>query len=129
MTRELGKALQSDERYIGMRIAQQRCDEDEALQAMMEALNEKRAAINAEIQKDERDEDALRNLNQDFRLLYAQIMENPRMLAYNQAKTGFDALIRQVTAIIGLCADGEDPDTCDYEAVCAGDCSSCAGCH
>ena len=130
LTRELGRQLQAEESYIAMRSAQQTCDEDEALQELIGEFNLKRMAINNEAQKDDRNEDTLKRLNEEFRAVYAQIMENENMTRYNAAKNEFDALLQRVTAIIGLCADGENPDTCDYDAAsCGGDCSSCAGCH
>lgn len=129
MTRELGKAMQNDERYVKMRMAQQQSDEDQVLQELIGQFNLQRMQINAEAQKDERDEEALRQLNAQLRTTYANIMDNPHMVAYNEAKQDFDVLLRQVTAIIGLCADGEDPDTCDYEAACSGNCEGCAGCQ
>ena len=62
--------------------------------------------------------------------MYQRIMENEHMLRYNEAKNDFDALLQRITGIIGLCADGEDPNTADYDpASCGGDCSSCGGCH
>ncbi len=128
MTRELGKALQADERYIKMRLAQQHNDEDKALQELVQAFNPKRAQINAEIEKDNRDEETLQVLNREFRGIYGEIMANDSMMAYNEAKQDFDVLLKQITAIIGLCADGEDPDTCDYQAACSGNCAGCSGC-
>ncbi|WP_369296953.1 YlbF family regulator [uncultured Neglectibacter sp.] len=129
MTRELGKKLQAEESYIAMRSAQQICDDDESLQQLIGEFNLKHMAINNEAQKDDRNEDTLKRLNEEFRGIYAQIMANENMSRYNSAKTEFDATLQRVTAIIGLCADGENPDTCDYEAACSGDCSTCGGCH
>ena len=129
MTRELGKKLQAEESYIAMRTAQQVCDEDEGLQNLIGEFNLKRMAINNEAQKEDRNEETLKRLNEEFRSVYAQIMQNENMARYNNAKTEFDAVLQRVNAIIGLCADGENPDTCDYEAACSGNCASCAGCH
>lgn len=131
LTRELGKQLQQEESYIKMRAAQQACDEDEGLQQAIGEFNLKRMAINNEAQKDDRNEETLQRLNGEFRAAYALIMENRHMLAYNDAKVEFDALLQRITGIIGLCADGENPETCDYDAAsCSGDCSSCGGsCH
>ncbi len=130
LTRELGKALQSDQRYVNMRLAQQQSDEDESLQQLIGEFNLKRMAINNEAQKEDRSEETLKRLNEELRTVYANIMQNEHMIQYNDAKTEFDALLQRVTGIIGLCADGEDPETCDYDAAsCGGDCSSCAGCH
>ncbi len=128
--RELGRAMQADERYLKMQLARQQSDEDEALQQLIGEFNLKRMAINNEAQKDDRNEETIKRLNEEFRAVYAQIMENEHMQKYNDAKVEFDALLQRVTGIIGLCADGEDPNTCDYDASsCGGDCSSCAGCH
>ena len=131
VTRELGRKLQQEESYIAMRTAQQACDEDQALQQAIGEFNLKRMAINNEAQKDDRSEETLQRLNGEFRAVYGQIMENGNMQRYNNAKVEFDALLQRITGIIGLCADGEDPETCDYDAAsCGGDCSSCGGgCH
>ena len=130
MTRELGRALQNDERYIAMVAARQQSDEDAALQEAIGEFNLKRMAISNEAQKEDRNEETLRRLNDEFRAVYQKIMENEHMLRYNEAKNDFDALLQRITGIIGLCADGEDPNTADYDpASCGGDCSSCGGCH
>ena len=130
MTRELGRALQNDERYIAMLSARQASDEDQALQEAIGEFNLKRMAISNEDQKDDRNEETLQRLNEEFRGVYQKIMENEHMLRYNDAKNEFDALLQRMTGILSLCADGEDPETCDYDAAsCGGNCSSCAGCH
>ena len=131
ITRELGKQLQAEESYIKMRAAQQACDEDEGLQKAIGEFNLKRMAINNEAQKDDRDEETLQRLNGESGGDYSLIMENGHMQAYNDSKVEFDALLQRITGIIGLCADGENPETCDYDAAsCSGDCSSCGGsCH
>ena len=52
------------------------------------------------------------------------------MQRYNDTKTDLDAQVQRLTALITLCAEGDDPDTCDYDAAsCGGNCASCAGCH
>ena len=130
LTRELGKALQNDQRYLDMQLARQQSDEDEGLQQAIGEFNLKRMAINNEAQKENRDEEALKRLTEEFREVYGKIMEKENMLRYNVAKNEFDALLQRVTGIIGLCADGEDPETCDYDAAsCGGNCASCGGCH
>ena len=108
----------------------QASDEDQALQEAIGEFNLKRMAISNEAQKDDRNEETLQRLNEEFRGVYQKIMENEHMLRYNDAKNEFDALLQRMTGILSLCADGEDPETCDYDAAsCGGNCSSCAGCH
>ncbi len=130
MARELGKTIQQDERYLALQIARQNSDNDEALQDMIGEFNLKRMAINNEAGKENRDESKLQELNAELRHVYAEIMKNPNMTAYNQAKDAFDAVLKRVNAIIALSAEGEDPETADLtEDACGGSCSSCAGCH
>ena len=86
VTRELGRALQNDERYIAMVAARQASDEDQALQEAIGEFNLKRMAINNEAQKEDRNEETMKRLNEEFRAVYAKIMENEHMLRYNDAK-------------------------------------------
>lgn len=130
LTRELGKAIQQDERYLALQIARQNSDNDEVLQDRIGEFNLKRMAINNEATKDNRDEEKLQALNAELRTAYAEIMRNPNMIAYNQAKDAFDLVLKRINAIISLCAEGEDPETADLtEDACGGSCAGCSGCH
>ena len=131
LARDLGKKIQEDDRFIAMHVASQQCDADEALQNMIGEFNLKRMAINNEAQKEDRSEETLRTLNDELRAVYAEIMQNPNMAAYNNAKNELDALVQRVTTVITMSADGEDPDTCDCDSCgCGGNGSSCGGgCH
>lgn len=130
LAREIGKQLQQDQRYLNFEIARQQSDEDEELQQAIGEFNLKRMAINNEAQKEDRNEETLKRLNEEFRAVYGRIMANEHMLRYNDAKNELDALVQRITGIITLCAEGENPETCDYDAAsCGGDCSSCGGCH
>lgn len=130
LAREIGKELQKDQRYIDLQVARQNSDEDEKLQELIGEFNLKRMAINNEAQKEDRSEDKLKSLNEEIRHIYAQIMMNPNMTAYNNAKNELDALVQRATAIISMSAEGEDPETCDYDpSSCGGNCASCSGCH
>lgn len=128
--RELGKAIQADERYIKFNAAREANDSDEQLQKQIGEFNLIRMQVSEENLKDEgRDEEKVRELNKKLRKVYADIMVNENMAAYNQAKSDFDTLVREMNTIIDKSIAGEDPDTCDYSASCSGDCSSCGGCH
>lgn len=130
MTRELGKAIQEEPSYIAMQIARQACDEDTALQNAIGEFNLKKMAINNEVQKSDRNEETIRRLNDEFRQVYADILRNENMTKYNESKTEMDKIMQRVNAIITQSADGEDPETTDYDpASCGGDCSGCSGCH
>ena len=129
LTRELGHAIQNEDFYKNLQTAKAQADSDETLQAMISEFNLKRVAINNEACKTDRDEEALRKLNEEMRTVYSQIMSNEQMVAYNNAKQDFDHALQRIVAIITQSAEGEDPDTTDYDDSCTHDCSTCGGCH
>lgn len=131
MAIDFGCQLQEDSRYLALRAAQQAADEDEQLQKLIGEFNLKRMAINAEEQKAEEEQDAekLRTLNTALRSVYADIMQNEHMVAYNEAKEPFDALVQKINTAIALAAQGQDPAAAAEESGCTGNCGSCGGCH
>lgn len=50
------------------------------------------------------------------------------MIVFNAAQQALEGLINNVNQIISLCANGEDPDTCQPSTGCTGSCSTCGGC-
>ena len=130
MTRELGKAIQADDRYIAYMLARQANDEDEQLQNLIKGFNLPRMQLQMEIAKPDKDDDKIQALNETIKSSYQLIMENPRMAVYNAAKTGFDELMSQINTVITMSSNGMDPDKINLElASCSGNCSSCGGCH
>ena len=67
LTRELGRALQQDQTYINMSVAEQQCNEDEALQNAIGEFNLKRMAINNEAGKEDRSEELIEQYNKELR--------------------------------------------------------------
>lgn len=129
LTRELGKQLQQDERFIKFRLAQEASDSDQELQNLIGEFNLKRMSISNEASKQERDDEKLQALNKEMRAVYAKIMTNENMMAYNDAKQAVDALLTRITSIIQQCAEGADPETADYtQSNCSGSCATCGGC-
>ena len=130
MTRELGKAIQADDRYIAYTLAKQANDDDEQLQNLINAFNLKRMQLQMEVGKPDKDNDKIQELNDVIKSSYKTIMDNPKMKVYQAAKEGLDELLNQVNTIISMSANGMDPDKIDLEAAsCTGNCSSCGGCH
>lgn len=130
MAKEIGHAIQQDERFVKLQMAQAAADDDAALQELIGEFNLKRMAINAEAAKPEaeQDEEKVKQLNAELREVYARVMANESMTAYNAAKTELDKIINGVGAIINMAAQGLNPDDYD-EHQCGGNCSSCGGCH
>ena len=70
----------------------------------------------------------MRTLNEELRAVYARVMANASMSAYNEAKTELDKVTNAIGAILNMAAQGLNPDDYD-EHSCSGNCSSCGGCH
>ncbi|MBQ9376160.1 MAG: YlbF family regulator [Ruminococcus sp.] len=129
--RELGKALQEDERYAKFSEATKNSDNDTEMQNKIGEFNMLRMKLNQEMSKPEKDNEAMTKLDNDIKALYNEIMEMPTMKAYNDAKEELDSLLQSVNYIISMAANGEDPMTCPEQAPqgCGGSCSTCGGCH
>ena len=113
LARELGKAIQQDERFLAMQIARQNSDNDDELQQLIGEFNLKRMAINNEAAKENRDEAKLQQLNSELRETYAKVMQNKNMNAYNEAKELMDNMLKRINAIISISAEGGDPEIAD----------------
>ena len=130
LTRELGKAIQADDRYIAYTLAKQANDDDEQLQNLINAFNLKRMQLQMEVGKADKDDDKIAELDEVIKTSYKSIMDNPKMKIYQAAKDGLDELLNQINTIISMSANGMDPDKINLElASCSGNCSSCGGCH
>jgi cell fate (sporulation/competence/biofilm development) regulator YlbF (YheA/YmcA/DUF963 family) len=127
--RELGKALQADERYIRYSATQQVNDGDEALQKMIAKFSAKRETLQGEIGKEDRDMELVNRLNAEASELYGQIFQNRSMVEFAAARDEVQQLLAFVNQIITGSSNGLDPDTIEYQAECGGSCSSCAGCN
>ena len=126
-TRELGKALQQDERYKRYIKACEVNDTDTEVQKAIGDFNLKRAELSKEMKEPSKNADRLTELDKEIREMYDEIMAMPKMVEFNEAKADMDKLLDSINYIVSMAANGEDPATCEYQS-CGGDCSSCGGC-
>lgn len=130
--RELGKAIQEDQRYKDYVAAKAANDADEALQGLISDFSAKRQALAVEMQKpeDEQDAEKIRLMNKDLQDSYGEVMKNVNMANFAIVKNALDMLLNEVNMIISMSCEGEDPMTCDPHAShgCTGSCSTCGGC-
>jgi len=129
MTREFGKELQKDERYIAYMNAKTANDNDENLQNMIHEFEMKRMEISMESGKPSKDNERIDKLNSELQKLYSEIMQNENMINFSVKRDEMDNLLNEINSIITMCANGEDPDTCEVTHSCNGNCGSCGGCH
>lgn len=129
MARELGKAIQQDERFIRYAKARLANDSDSALQEAIGQFNIARMELDREVNAENKDDEKVKELNENLRKIYGDIMSSPAMVEYNTAKAELDTMVNEVNVIISKSIDGEDPETCDLHSGCTGSCSTCGGCH
>lgn len=129
MTRELGKAIQQDDRYTAYMLAKKANDNDTELQGLIENFNQKRTELNMAMSAENKDTELIKHLDADIKETYGKIMSNKNMVVFSGAQNALENLINEVNQIISMCANGEDPDTCEVSHGCSGSCSTCGGCH
>lgn len=129
MTRELGKAIQQDDRYTAYVLAKQVNDSDTELQADIDLFDSLRKELNEVMSTKNPETEKLKELDTDIKTVYQKIMSNRNMQVFQAAQKGLEDLITNVNQIISLCANGEDPDTCQPpQSNCTGSCATCGGC-
>ncbi|MDD6022409.1 MAG: YlbF family regulator [Acutalibacteraceae bacterium] len=132
MTRDLGAAIQQDERYLKFKQARETNENDKELMDLIGEIQLIQLNFQQEAAKEDADEEKLKGYNENFEKLYARFMANDKMKVYEEARADIDALMNDIMQILGLCVNGEDPYTCqpeEHSHDCGGECSSCSGCH
>ncbi len=128
MTRELGKAIQQDDRYTAYMLAKQANDNDKELQELIDRFDSKRSELNVAMSAEDKDTDLIKELDADIKSTYSKIMNNKNMIVFSSVQSSLEALITEINQIITMCANGEDPETCQPPQGCTGSCSTCGGC-
>ena len=128
LTRELGKAIQQDDRYIAYNLAKQVNDEDKELNDDIEKFTKLRIDLTTAMSYEDKDTDLIKQLDEDIKTTYNKIMSNKNMIVFQAAQKSLESLISNINQIISMCANGEDPDTCQPSTGCSGSCSTCGGC-
>ena len=119
MTRELGKAIQQDEKYLKFMEAKKANEADDKLNELIGKLNLIQLSYQQEAEKETPDEAKMKQFDEEFRSVYGDVMINE------------NNMMNYVMQILSLCVNGEDPDTCEpanAEGGCSGNCSACSGC-
>ena len=71
LSRELGRAIQKEDSYVAYQEATKAVDTDEALQALIGEFNLLKLQLNEKLTAENRDEEAIKELNTKMRTLYA----------------------------------------------------------
>ena len=128
--RNLGEAIQKDERFLRYAKAKLENDRNTELQELIGQFNMVRMNLDKIMTDENRDETKVQELNEQLRKVYMDIMAKDSMVEYNAAKVDLDSMINEVNSVIMQCVDGADPKTVEPEVhSCSGSCDSCGGCH
>ena len=128
LTRQLGAAIQQTEEYKRFMAAKEKNDSDSQLQKQIGDFNLLKMQLDAEHEKDEKDEAKILEINEKIVALYNLIVEGEAMKEFNSAYEAYRTLTDKISNILLMCENGEDPATCEPSS-CTGNCSSCGGCH
>lgn len=132
LTRELGAAIQQDERYLAFTKAREENEKDSELNELMGQIQMVQMNYQLEASKEEPDSSKMQAFEEEFNTLYTKFMANGKMQAYDAARTEVDEMMNYIMQILSLCVNGADPATCEpekHDHECGGSCSSCSGCH
>ena len=132
LTRQLGAAIQKDERYLAFAAAKEANEKDEALNALMGEIQMIQMNYQMEASKETPDSAKMQEFEAEFNAKYEAFMANENMQKYDEARAQVDSMMNYIMQILGLCVNGADPATCEpeqHDHSCDGACSSCSGCH
>ncbi|MEG1782117.1 MAG: YlbF family regulator [Oscillospiraceae bacterium] len=125
----LATKLKSDDRLIYLEQARKMNDMDQELQELVGQFNLIRFNLNTEMVREEKDQGKINKLTEELNDVYAKVMENDSMIAYNECKQEADSLSQFIQAIISTAFNGGDPMAVELpQGGCSGSCSSCSGC-
>ena len=131
ITRQLGAAIQQDERYLAFHEARRTNEADTDLNDLINKIQLIHMSYQHEAAKDDANEEKLAAYDKEFSEVYQTVMANENMQKYEAARHAVDDMMNEITAILSLCVQGEDPKTCQpqEEHHCSGECGSCGVCH
>ena len=103
MARELGKAIQQDERYKRIDAAKTANDKDEELQQLIQKFNMKRSELSVEMAQENKNPEKLNQLDRELKAVYQEVMQNPNMAEFNAAKVEVDDMMNYISTILYGC--------------------------
>ena len=122
LARELGLALANSAEFRNMKQAQSAFDSNEAINALMNELNEKRDRLVSILAEDDGDDLEAVSITNDIERLERQLQESQLYGELVSAQSAFSLVLNAVNEEINACIGSNS------ESSCGGDCGSCGGC-
>ena len=123
-TRELGEALKLSDEYKRMKAAEEKAMGNAQAAEMMALYLEKRGQIQEMMEQENPDPGALKRLSDEMDEVQEKLHMIDDIVEMTAARSDFNGLINQINQVLQFIVTGRME-----EEGCAGDCSSCAGCH
>ena len=120
---ELGKALKGDERLVALEKAREAYEQDESVLRAMTEYEVQQRALQAEATKEERDDAAVKAIQERIDALYDEIVATDSYKALEAAQKDVNDLMEMVNNTITFNITGEEPSSCTHN------CATCGGCH
>ena len=124
LSRELGLALANSCEFTRMKQAQNGFEQNEAIAALMQEMNNKRERLISILADEEGDDLEAVSLTNDIERLEAQLKESPLYEELVSTQTAFSTLLTAVNDEINTCIGA----TTSENSGCSGDCGGCGGC-
>jgi cell fate (sporulation/competence/biofilm development) regulator YlbF (YheA/YmcA/DUF963 family) len=124
-TRELGDAIMQSEEYKAMKEAEDRAMANAEAAAAMSQYMEARQRIEALLEKDNPDPEALKKLSAEMDLTQQRLSLIDDVQTLTEARESFSNLIEQVNQVLKFIITGQMTET---KSDCGGSCGSCGGC-
>lgn len=124
-TRELGDAIMQSEEYKAMKGAEDRAMANADAAAAMGQYVEARQRIEALLEKDNPDPEALKKLSAEMDETQQRLSLIDDVQALTEARESFSSLIEQVNQVLKFIITGQMTEP---KSSCGGSCGSCGGC-
>lgn len=119
---ELARLIADSEEFRAMKRTAKISAEDAQAAPLLAEYREKQQALEAELEKDERDFDRVGALTRELDELGEALNTLPAYHAAQLARQEYDALLQGVADVLQSVIDP------DIQCSCRGDCSECPGC-
>lgn len=139
LTRNLGKAIQQDERYRKYVSSRAVADSDADLQELIGQFNLVRMKAQNEANKENGgNPELVKKYEDELQEIYDKVMNNENMKEYQKTQKELEQLLRSINTILDLSSKGVDPDTINIGEASsdeegfgcgAGGCAGCTGCR
>ena len=102
LTRQLGAAIQKDERYLNFAKAREENENDAELNELMAQIQMVQMNYQMEASKETPDSAKMQEFEAEFNAKYEAFMANENMQKYDEARAQVDSMMNYIMQILGV---------------------------